>query len=112
MATGAGSVRRRQAVEFINRFASDHITPTDVAAAVGVSPRALQAGFRSVLDTSPAAFIREVRLSRAHDELVASDASRTTVGAVANHWGFPHLGRFAEQYRRRYGRNPSETLAG
>jgi AraC-like DNA-binding protein len=111
-ATGAGAARVRQAVDFIHRFAADPITPTDVAAAVGVSPRALQVGFRSVLDTSPAAFIRETRLTRAHDELRASDASRTTVGAVAGHWGFPHLGRFAEQYRRRFGRNPSETLTG
>jgi AraC-like DNA-binding protein len=110
-ATGAGAARVRQAVEFIHRFAADPITPTDVATAVGVSPRALQVGFRAVLGTSPAAFIREVRLTRAHDELVASDALRTTVGAVARHWGFPHLGRFAEQYRRRFGRNPSETLA-
>ena len=111
-AAGAGAARVRQAVEFVHRFAADPITPTDVAAAVGVSARALQVGFRQVLDTSPAAFIREVRLTRAHEDLVAADPSRTTVGAVAARWGFPHLGRFAEQYRRRFGRNPSETLAG
>lgn len=111
-AVGAGAARVRQAVEFIQRFAAGPITPTDVAAAVGVSPRALQVGFRSVLDTSPAAFLREVRLTRAHEELVVADAAHTTVSAIAGRWGFAHLGRFAEHYRRRFGRNPSETLAG
>ena len=34
----------------------------------------------------------------------------TSVAAVAAHWGFAHLGRFATEYRRRFGIYPSQTL--
>jgi AraC-like DNA-binding protein len=105
---GAGAVR--QAVEHIRRSIDLPLTPSDVAAAVGISPRALQAGFQRFLGTSPAAYIRSVRLEAAHAELAAADPARTTVAAVARRWGFAHLGRFSAQYRERYGRNPSETL--
>jgi AraC-like DNA-binding protein len=34
----------------------------------------------------------------------------TSVAAVAARWGFTHLGRFAIEYRRRFGSYPSQTL--
>lgn len=105
-----GAARVREAVEHVHRFVGSPLTPADVAAAVGVSPRSLQAGFRQMLGTSPAAYIRDVRLGRAHEDLVAADPARATVGVVARRWGFAHLGRFSAQYRQRYGRYPSEDL--
>ncbi len=39
---------------------------------------------------------------RVHDELLANPA-RPLVQAVAARWGFFHFGRFAEQYRRKFG---------
>ena len=30
---------------------------------------------------------------------------------IASRWGFSHLGRFAVEYRLRFGEDPSETLA-
>jgi AraC-like DNA-binding protein len=32
--------------------------------------------------------------------------------AVALRWGFTHYGRFAAQYRQRFGCSPSQTLRG
>jgi len=56
-------------------------------------------------------YLREVRLRRAHDELLASPPSSTTVSAVASRWGIVHLGRFAAAYRAAFGESPSQTLA-
>lgn len=105
-----GAARVRAAAEHVHRFAGSPLTPADLAAAVGVSPRSLQEGFRQVLGTSPAAYIRDVRLGRAHEDLLAADPARTTVAAVARRWGFAHLGRFSGRYRQRFGRYPNEDL--
>jgi AraC-like DNA-binding protein len=49
-------------------------------------------------------------MSRAHDDLVSADPDLTTATITAWRWGFGHYGQFAAEYRRRYGRKPSETL--
>jgi AraC-like DNA-binding protein len=56
------------------------------------------------------AYVRQVRLARAHAELRAADPDQTTVAEVARRWGFPRAGRFAARYRARYGVPPSRTL--
>ncbi len=67
----------------------------------------LQEEFRRRLGTGPATVLREVRLARAHRALV--EAGATTVADVAHACGFGHLGRFAHDYRDRYGELPSDT---
>ncbi|KAA9379005.1 AraC family transcriptional regulator [Microbispora cellulosiformans] len=100
----------RRALEFIEQHAHLPITTEDVARAVAVSGRSLQEGFRVHLGRTPMAQLREVRLTKVHEELAAGDPARDTVTSVAARWGFLHQGRFAALYRQRYGRHPSETL--
>ncbi|MFR9806515.1 AraC family transcriptional regulator [Pseudonocardia sp. RS010] len=102
------ALRRAQA--FIEEKAAEALTVTDVAAAVGLSVRALQVGFQQHLQATPMEYLRDVRLRRAHAELVAADPERTTVAEVAHRWGFAHLGRFAARHRATYGTSPSEDL--
>jgi AraC-like DNA-binding protein len=45
-----------------------------------------------------------------HLELRAADPATTTISQVAARWGFRHQGRFAAEYRRRYGVQPTDTL--
>jgi AraC-like DNA-binding protein len=40
----------------------------------------------------------------------AEPGDGSSVAAVAARWGFTHLGRFAFEYRRRFGVHPSQTL--
>ncbi|MEV6492897.1 helix-turn-helix domain-containing protein, partial [Actinoplanes sp. NPDC051633] len=68
------------------------------------------AGFRRHLGDTPMAYLQQVRLQRAHDDLVAADPNTDTVSAIAHRWGFAHLGRFALSYRARYQETPSQTL--
>jgi transcriptional regulator GlxA family with amidase domain len=57
------------------------------------------------------AYLKTVRLARAHADLRQSSVEEgVTVAAVAYRWGFGNLGRFAADYRREFGRSPSEVL--
>jgi len=102
----------RRAMSFIEDNAHTDITLTDIAAAVYVTPRALQYMFRNHRDCTPMEYVRTVRLSHAHRELLAGHPSTTSVAAIARRWGFGHLGRFAIYYRRTYGQTPHVTLRG
>lgn len=99
----------RHAMEFIEANAALPISLEDIAASARVSPRSLQLGFRTHLRSTPMAVLREVRLRRTREDLLAAVPS-DTVGAIAARWGFAHAGRFAIQYAKTFGETPSETL--
>ncbi|MGQ4615842.1 AraC-like ligand-binding domain-containing protein [Nocardia sp. R7R-8] len=99
-----------KAVELIEAHAHEPLTIDDIAYAVGIGARALQDGFRRYYDTTPTAFLRDVRLQRVRTELMQADPTSTTVTTIAIRWGFVHLGRFSAVYRRRFGETPSQTL--
>jgi AraC-like DNA-binding protein len=99
----------RRAIAFIDEHASESITVTDIAAAAGVVPRTLQYAFRRHRNTTPMAYLRQVRLAMAHEELLAAQTGDATIiAAVAARWGFRPK-RFADAYRQIYGLTPSQT---
>jgi AraC-like DNA-binding protein len=100
----------RKALEYIEERPAEIETVADIASTVGLSVRALDDGFRRFVGTPPMAYLRNLRITRAHEELMAADPYTTTATAVARKWGFGHYGRFAADYRRRFGIKPSETL--
>ncbi|MEI5011305.1 AraC family transcriptional regulator [Streptomyces sp. PmtA] len=103
----------RRAIAFIDANAHTDISLADIAAAVYVTPRALQYAFRGHADTTPLTYLRRVRLAHAHADLGAADpGAGATVAAIATRWGFAHQGRFAAAYRRMYGTSPGATLRG
>lgn len=85
-------------------------TVGELAASVSMSARSLQEGFRRSLDTTPMAYLRQLRLEKAHDELAAAEPGTVTVTEVATRWGFLHLGRFAAAYALAFREHPSTTL--
>jgi AraC-like DNA-binding protein len=100
----------RRVVDAIHDEPERAVTVADLAQIGGMSVRSLQEGFRRHLGCAPMAYLQQVRLGRAHDDLRESDPMRVTVAAIAHRWGFAHLGRFASAYRARFGQSPSETL--
>lgn len=105
---GSGAVRRAAAA--VEERPEHPWTPADLARHVGLSVRGLHDGFARHLGVTPMGLVRDVRLARAHADLVAADPATTSVAAVASRWGFAHFGRFADAHRRRYGEHPSATL--
>lgn len=105
------------ACQFIRSEAREPIGLAQIAAAAHLSERGLQHAFRKRLGTTPLAYLRAIRLARAHDELVTESEQResgrrTTVNEIARRWHFAHPSRFSAIYLARYGRYPADTLRG
>ncbi|MFC7661266.1 helix-turn-helix transcriptional regulator [Pseudonocardia benzenivorans] len=105
----AGRTHVRIATEYADEHAAEPITAPDLARAACVSMRALQVGFREELGVSPGTYIRNVRLDRARQDLLARPEG-VPISEIAHRWGFHHLGRFAQHYQRRFGFLPSDTI--
>jgi transcriptional regulator GlxA family with amidase domain len=91
--------------------AGQPVTTAQIAAAAGVTPRALQDAFRRHHGITPTGYLRGIRLERAHQELAAADpASGVTVRAVARQWGWFRPSAFTWAYRQRFGVPPGRTL--
>ncbi|MEW9515453.1 AraC family transcriptional regulator [Streptomyces tubercidicus] len=101
----------RRACALIQDHYGEPLTVGDIAEALGVSVRTLQDGFRRELDTTPMAYLRSCRLDLVHRQLRTAGA-RASVTAIALEHGFVHMGRFASEYRTRFGESPSTTLRG
>lgn len=105
----AGIHHVRRAEEVIRSRLAEDISISALAADLGIGTRSLQIAFRRHRGMAPREAIAAFRLDAARERLQA--ASNGTVTSVALECGLHHLGRFAVQYRRRFGESPSETLA-
>ncbi|ABL81337.1 MULTISPECIES: AraC family transcriptional regulator [unclassified Nocardioides] len=101
----------QHAVELIHSRPEHPWTTVGLAQEVHLSVRALQEGFRRHHDLPPMAYLREVRLLRAHRLLLGADPDGLQVQDVAAGLGFKHHGRFSTLYRERFGEPPSATLS-
>lgn len=99
----------RRAIAYLESHVREDVSVADIAAACGVTTRAVQLAFRRHLDTTPLGYLRTLRMAGAHEDLLAADGT-ASVAAIAAAWGFGHPGRFAIAYRESYGRSPSATL--
>jgi AraC-like DNA-binding protein/anti-anti-sigma regulatory factor len=100
----------RRAIAYIEQHAGDPIGAADIAAAACVTARTVQLAFRRHLGITPLGYLRQVRLERAHRELLAAQPAPGIVTRIAADWRFTNLSRFSANYRAAYGVLPSQTL--
>ncbi len=98
----------RQAEEFMRTHLGSPLTVPLIAQTCGVSPRRLQAAFRSRLGQNPWERVTALRLQAARAQLLTRPD--LTVTEIALDCGFSHLGRFARSYGATFGEPPSATL--
>ena len=108
----AGPAVVNRAVDMMHAHPEAPWDTAGLACAAGVSARALQKAFQRSGHPPPMTYLRQLRLDKARAELAGRHHGAAAVTKVAGRWGFVHLGRFAEQYRQRFGESPSETLRG
>lgn len=99
----------RRALDYIHEHAGEPIGLGNLVRASGVAGRTLLKHFRDFHGVSPMRYVRNRRLQRARDQLLGAEPG--SVSEIAVRWGFTHLGRFAVEYRRRFGESPSSTRA-
>lgn len=104
--------RSRQVVDTACSFMMAHLdhppTLTAVELEVGVSARTLQTAFAQHLGVAPGDWFKWQRYQVAHHLLRTRQVASVTEAALT--CGFPHLGRFAVEFRARFGQSPSELL--
>ncbi|QFZ17994.1 helix-turn-helix transcriptional regulator [Saccharothrix syringae] len=102
-----------RAVVFITENAAQPVTVAEIAAAAGVTGRALREAFLRYFEITPQGFLRRARLERAHADLTAAEpGSGVTVAEVARRWGWAGSSQFSAAYRQRFGVTPGRTLRG
>jgi AraC-like DNA-binding protein len=98
----------------LDRAAEDPACPPtapELARLTGVSERTLRTIFHAEFGVGPVTYLRRRRLDAVRQDLLAVDpGGLTTVADVAHRHGFAHAGRFAAEYRARFGETPSATL--
>lgn len=100
----------KRAIEFMQARLGEPLALADIAAAAGIPGRTLFTHFRCVHGTSPMQFLRQLRFEKVRATLLHARQS-DSVSFICGQWGFTHLGRFAVEYRHRFGETPSQTLA-
>jgi transcriptional regulator GlxA family with amidase domain len=99
----------RRAQEYIEVHLAEIRSVVDIAAAIGVSPRTLQNGFKQTLNVSPLEYLRHARIQALHRALLAADGSQSVTSLMTS-VGIMSFGRYAEYYRKQIGVAPSLTL--
>ena len=99
----------KRALEFIEDHLDAPVVLADLVAVSGVPGRTLLKHFQDSKGVSPMRSLRNARFERVRNALARAEPSES-VTAIAMGWGFNHMGRFAVEYRNRFGESPSETL--
>ena len=79
------------------------ISPSIIAADIGISTRQLERLFGKYLNTSPKKYFLEMRLERARNLLLQTEMSAVEVAMAC---GFENPGHFTRVYRLAYGVTP------
>lgn len=99
----------RRAERYMRERLDEPFCVDDLCIALRVSRRYLEYAFGDAFGTSPARYLRLLRLHEVRRRLKNADAE-TTVTGEALRAGFNHLGLFSVQYKKTFGETPSATL--
>ena len=100
----------KRAMDYIHANLDRPLTIADIAATAGVPGTTLFKHFHDGFGISPMGYVRNQRFHKVRQDLLkAQKGARVT--EIASRWGFTHLGRFAVEYRIRFGESPSQTLS-
>ncbi|GAB2466322.1 AraC family transcriptional regulator [Comamonas humi] len=103
----AGRHRIDQLEAYIGSNLFEPLSLDDLADALGVTNRTLNALCQKYRGVSPMHLVRNLRLDEARRELLSSQSRNVT--EIAIECGFGHLGRFSAYYKERFGELPRQT---
>jgi transcriptional regulator GlxA family with amidase domain len=92
-----------KAIQMMHDTIEAPVSPTVIADEVGISTRQLERLFGKYLNTTPKKYHVEMRLERARNLLVQTEASVTEIALAC---GFESPGHFSRVYRTSYGVTP------
>jgi AraC-like DNA-binding protein len=101
----AGRIR-----EWLEAHQDRPVGVADLADAMGLSIRRVQAICRLEWNQTPMQLLRGIRLDHARAALLTAEPRNGTIAAIAATAGFTRLTRFSAAYRQRFGESPAQTL--
>lgn len=96
------------AIELMESHIADSLSVEQIANLLGVSPRQLQRNFNTTLGLTPAAFYREIKLSKAHELVCNSSLNGAEIAEIT---GFASAAAFSSAYARLFGETVTQTRA-
>lgn len=99
----------RKVEEYIASHLDEALTVDELVRVSGVSERSMYLAFKKFRNTSPMAYLRDLRLKQIRKDLLQADSSHS-VTEILSKRGVFQFGRFAASYKKRYGEAPSQTL--
>ena len=101
--SGMRNAHLAKAIQMMRESLEDPVSPTVIAAEIGISTRQLERLFGKYLNSSPKKYYMEIRLERARHLLVQTEAS---IIDVAFSCGFENPGHFSRVYKAAFGITP------
>ncbi|WP_254075473.1 AraC family transcriptional regulator [Paenibacillus tritici] len=92
-----------QAVRYMHDSYSQPLTLDTLAGTLGTSPRTLSRLFRMRLQTSPAQYLVQIRMDKARELLLGTEA---TLHDIAVAVGYPDAYSFGKMFKKHYGTSP------
>jgi len=86
------------------------VSRTELAQAACISISTLNRVFAHKHGVGPMQFLKQRRLDATYQALITADAEQSQVFEIAQQFSFTHPGRFAVEYKQRFGESPSTTL--
>jgi len=99
-----------QIADYIKHNLKEDFSSEELARKAHMSPRSLYGLFERSVGLTPNRYIRQKRLERIHACLSDPTCGYRNVTELAMDYGFLHLGRFSEIYRKQFGELPTDTL--
>ena len=98
----------QRARDYVHAHLANDIRISELCDHCGVSLSTLERLFKRELKIAPKDYILAARLADVRRKLWDDDPQAQTIAEVALNSGFSHMGRFSQQYRKHFGRLPSE----
>ncbi len=100
----ADALRIEEAMRFMRAHVAEPLSVAALARRVAMSPSHFAHRFRALARVSPMRYMKQLRLSRAHELLLAEGLR---VGEVAARVGYESTSHFTRDFRARYGAAPA-----
>ena len=100
----------KRALAYIEAHPRKDISVATLCTESASSVSTLERAFREHFGVSPKQYLVSARLSGARRELLRAGDQRR-IRDIATEWGFSHMSKFAQDYRRMFAERPSETRA-
>jgi AraC-like DNA-binding protein len=106
--SAVAGARRIQIKTFIESHLRDpRLTPGQIAASIGISPRYLRLLFSQEEETI-SQYVTRRRLDEVAQQLADINWRTTTITDIAYGWGFSDAGHFARAFRQKFGVSPRD----